>query len=291
MEHTYHIINKAAVDYLRLTTFMDDEMQKMARTFQTLSRNMLIKYPVKNMQYAGSRMEQGFFGRGVQKGQVNMMLELSGSVADAGIEEMRNHLKGETFLGGVPRIDVQITIERIDSDENLSAMGNRLRDMIDLHIKNPTRRPQVKMRDNSRIENDNTVYVGSRTSDRMVRVYDKEINGKSYIRYEIEYKNKTASKVFNEIMKEDAAVDAILKTDMLRFVRFSTTLQRMYESIQTEQVLPTAVIKDKSDANKRLNYLEFMARAMARKLTLEGFGAEVEFILETILDEIGTMKS
>lgn len=290
MNEQYHIINRAAVDYLRLTTFMEDESNKLAKVFQAISRDQLIKYPVKNMQYAGSRMEGGFIGIGAQKNQKNTMIELSGSTAQEGLEELRIWLNDEAFVGGVPRIDIQITIERHRTDENLSVLGNRLRDMLELHIKNPKTRPEVRMRDNSRIDNDNTVYIGSRESDRMVRIYDKEINNTEYIRYEIEYKNKTARKVFDEAIKDNDNIAAMIKTDMMRFVRFSTTIQRLYENVPTEQILPTAVIKDKSDAIKRLNYLEWMSRAMARKLTLEGYEKEVVFILESILDEIKEIK-
>lgn len=287
----YHIINKGACDYLRTTTFDSDMMEKMAKIFQTMSINMPIKSLAKNMQYVGYRIEQLYLGKGKQRGQQNMMLEASGATAEDVIKEYRELDRCDLLPIGVPRLDVQFTIERIETDENLSALGNRIREMQELHIKNPAKRPKIRLRDNSKIENDNTVYVGSRTSDRMVRIYDKKINNKEYIRYEIEYHDKVAGSAFNELMRDEHAANGLLRGDMARFVRYSTTVQRLWESIPTEEsILPTLAIRDQSDENKRLEYLEFMARAMARRLTLEGFGPEVEFILKSILDEVGELK-
>ena len=67
-----------------------------------------------------------------------------------------------------------------------------------------------------------TVYIGSRSSDRYVRVYEKpDSEGNLYLRFEVEYKGARAAKAA-EIIAFDAAPGALVKGELEAVAQFGT---------------------------------------------------------------------
>ena len=72
-----------------------------------------------------------------------------------------------------------------------------------------------------------TVYIGSRSSNRLIRLYVKEVNGERYLRFEVEYRGDYASQIWSTLNKGGSKAQFI--NAELRRIPLWFTLSRDFE--------------------------------------------------------------
>jgi len=166
----------AKLDFLRLATW------NVAEYTHTISEMMLRDpggwEPAKWLQYKGKRKGSIFFGMGEQKEKRHCVINISGFESD-------NFVKGWQLSNGwyATRIDIQVTIAR--------PMGIFLDEVyarLKAHVKTSIIRSD---------END-TLYVGVRTSDIFTRLYEKPLDI-MYLRLEFELKGSRSRAAWRAI--------------------------------------------------------------------------------------------
>ena len=172
-------INKLQFDWVRVAT-------KDYKAYLDLVAALRRKYkhwkPHKWLQYKGQRSSSKvFYGTGTQGTKSHCVVECSGNQAH---EFGLWLLKQSDVLAGkwyATRIDLQVTKPHPKGYDSRKAY-KRLRG-VKKHIESPT---------------GNTLYIGSRTSDTMWRLYDKT---EELLRVEIEIKGKQAKRTWSSLIQ------------------------------------------------------------------------------------------
>jgi len=186
-------LNQVLVDYLKMTswseTLCDDSEVLMT----------LHEYPVGRAvitRYSGRKYVHGFVGVGRQKDyednvvKPHYMTIVSGYLAGKVFEDMKRVQPNATCK----RIDLQITVE---TDLDFLGMYEQLR-LNGVNAKYTA-------------SDTKTVYIGSRQSNRYIRIYEKDTSMK-LVRFEVEYKGDLADRIFTT----NAPLPELLATDVLR---------------------------------------------------------------------------
>lgn len=199
-------VGASNLDWLSLTTWRDD----LGRTFSDWAKQWgRAGKPTKRIQYAGfvSHDAEGsvFAGVGEQSGKDHYLLQVSGMASARAFRRFRDIIGNGAKC---TRIDLQITA---DPGEGWSqpALYDRLRadlrGVVLNYVESFTRPGGGKLA---------TIYVGSRRSDRLVRIYEKPGLGETvYLRFEIEYKGPTASQVAYDLLN-GSTIDEILRWEV-----------------------------------------------------------------------------
>ena len=179
------ILHNPAIDWLTLTAFDANETIRLA--------NISGKYGTgepqvqKILGYSGRQWRGIFFGVGVQNDMRHVMLRASGEVADTVMEELVGYGSGRCT-----RIDLQITVylplsysARLLADRLRMTKWKHYKRMVELIEGNPA--------------GFDTVYIGSRKSERFIRIYVKKAGVSKYLRFEVEYKGDFAQGVYDTI--------------------------------------------------------------------------------------------
>ena len=208
------MLNNPMFDWLTLTTFEIDSALKMRYLHAYDSYT-----PASRLQYKGVQGEGVFFGEATQGGRQHWMFQASGEMADY------------VFMGyprdfgpydwNVTRCDLQVTIPippRFSS-----------RDLYDdLQIWDGPGKPRISQLLQSGDGND-TVYVGSRSSDRFTRIYVKPIDGGlKALRFECEYKGEHAHRVFQDCIAEPRNRRFILGYEVRSLPMLSNSLKTAF---------------------------------------------------------------
>lgn len=195
------ILDTPLVDWLTLTTFDTGLFQSSRYSWQSSraryhrliaskrkSNSSLMKVKkAKVLQYDGQDIDGVFWGAAMQAGRDHFMVRSSGETSHYLAME-----HGALLSMNCTRIDLQMTV---DLPVGYSALG--LREELVAAKWNNGRRPKVTC-----ILGDNgldTVYVGSRTSDRYLRCYVKETDEGRVLRYEIETKGDLALSIWHRM--------------------------------------------------------------------------------------------
>lgn len=166
------IINQPAMDYWRATTdhieYLDEMMDELIGQGEIGEKWFF-------QQYKGHMFGSVKAGTAIQNGRPSYIIDVSGETAHTS----RNVLKYSDMK--VTRLDVQYTIRKPswwDTVEYhyMMEMGE--------WPNNVTRHVNTLLN-----RGDDTVRIGSRTSETFIRVYVKESD---YVRFEVEYKKSTA---------------------------------------------------------------------------------------------------
>lgn len=226
------IVNRAAVDYITLTTFdfkMYKKMLSVILTDDEVSESEKEQIP----RYVGIRAKWSsgsvFCGEGVQDGASHWLISASGGAADkvaVGLSMI------ELKAVNVTRLDIQITLEKPE--------WYRARDFADTMTegewKGHRRKPHL-------IESggDDTVYLGSYHSDRFTRVYVKE---KDWLRYEIVYKRDYARIAWERLRQNPTIAPAgflvgeMAKTPKNPLTPYFGEVLRLANSIEVQKKKP-----------------------------------------------------
>lgn len=190
------IINVAACDWLTLTTYD----KSSAAYVHSLVVDFLDGQPQgrgKVMQYVGYASEHTFIGSATQRGQDHWLARFTGKGAHEFLQFA--HARLYDFKGWhCTRIDIQCTVPN-PVGIDLPAIARQARQTNGSDWGGRGKRPQIPVYDD---ENDaDTMYIGSRSSPRMQRIYRKYSDDKErFIRWETEFKEKLAPAVWQRYL-------------------------------------------------------------------------------------------
>lgn len=167
------------------------------------------KKEAKLMQYLGMEVEaKGGTIRlmvGTQRDREHYMLHLTSSVADVYLSDVTNQIQ-QGFVS-VTRCDIQITIPKPKSWSQMEFFKAQYERSKVTWIDSKDKRSGKMLE---------TVGIGSRTSDRYVRMYTKLGAGELYLRFEVEFKGDRAKAVMREILRRDEGKKEILLHELLK---------------------------------------------------------------------------
>lgn len=204
-------------DWLTLGSFAQPVYDGFHAWVRDLAGDKKLQYDSKVMQYVGIRHGGAFAGVATQAGKLHGLLSVGGDVAhdavmndfSVGIEkpfmtEKEVTTKIEIIEPRCTRVDLQLTVPLL---EEYSARGltDQLRSG---HWSRKGAAPQVDVYDSA--DGMDTVYVGSRSSNRFWRIYVKAADEGKYLRFEVEYKGRRARKVFSIVHPDPGSIGPIL---------------------------------------------------------------------------------
>lgn len=207
-----YALNSPSLDYITITTFDPTASAAMGDFVEPLRA---VKDGKKRMQYVGvsGHHETGtaFAGTAMQRGKTHTMLQVSGLLAESAFLRLARHVA--SGAARITRIDVQVTIPYDRDDWCQKSVFDVVRAAApgrSVSFAESQSGPQ-----GSKLA---TVYFGSRTSDRFVRLYEKMGLGDDvYIRFETEYKGARARAVGHELAKGLESTKNLLAAEILRF--------------------------------------------------------------------------
>lgn len=222
------VLNQVQVDYLKLTSWS----QELEDVFGVLLQT--VQYPTgkaKLQHYFGAKYPNGFVGRGRQvhseeQGTLpHYMGIVSGSLADELLPSFWRIIPNARCR----RIDLQMTVK------------DKL-DFNDLYLE--LRKSSV----NCKLvrSNGSTLYVGSRSSRRFIRIYEKDTSA-NLVRFEVEYKSELAEEMY---IRETPLAQLFL-AEVLRIDKYCGVMCHLKPFLDAlDGVLPTTITvsrKDKPD--------------------------------------------
>jgi hypothetical protein len=152
------------------------------------------------MQYRGWKGDGYQVGVGEQQGDQHFMVRLWGSVAQSFMQAAICYPR-MLELFRCTRADVQYTYDEVPS-VRLGAVGEALRAADWSSHKG--RKPEINYYSNN--DGLDTLYIGSRSSVRMQRVYVKPIDKVAHLRWEVEYKEQLAGNLWAALLAGGLAV-------------------------------------------------------------------------------------
>lgn len=172
--------NNPQIDYLRLATWETDAYVALQRFIADYQPKM---EPGRWLQYNGRRTVDGtmFLGTGEQHHKRHHIWQVSGDNAHIWGERVMN--LDDIFRFYCTRIDLQITIpepEKHDARKLYKKVNRKKKSLIE----SPT---------------NSTVYIGARTSDLFIRIYEKILENR-FLRCEFELKGDYAKTAWSHIL-------------------------------------------------------------------------------------------
>lgn len=265
------IVNRAACDWCTLTTsdkYVYNEFVQMVGEHvdwkQTSSQ--------KRLQYSGIGGDGFFYGVGVQNGSPHYMMILSGLLAGQLLPVWA--ARQSARFCNCTRFDIQITIPKEWKARETSGIG---RDILARQREGTSRTGaalSVKMVVSDR-DNDDTVYLGSRTSDRFIRIYDKVSEGVAYLRYELEVKGKTVARLWDEYLTGASALPVWLKGSIPDYARTVFELHQVIAAIGANDTDRSWIETGTSDWETKKAWLNEQVRPALVRAAIEGHRDEV----------------
>lgn len=197
------LVGAVVFDYARFTTF-DVEIGNYFMDF--LGDGM---GEGRVMQYQGIKSRDAFAGEAMQKSSRHFLYQVSGGRSHDVCRVFRLGMYGRDLRS--TRLDVQLTIPLPD---NYSArvVADFWRDCDRWGNGRPA---NIRLQENT--DGLDTVYIGSRTSERYVRVYVKEDDmGARYLRFEVEYKGDLSRKVWGQFLDSELGIYELLRGELDR---------------------------------------------------------------------------
>lgn len=260
-------VNNPLCDWLTLTTFYHEALLWwLYDGFAPESS----RREEKRMQYSGSATQNLFWGTGVQNGDQHAMLQASGEIADRVL-----WLANDDRLR-CTRIDLQVTIDL--------PKGFSSRDLYDGLVHRDAdwdgRRKAISIVQSG--DGLDTVYIGSRKSDMLMRIYVKPdaAGYASYIRFECEYKGDKADGVYKSIVGGTHTIANILSFELQRLPALEFGLSTLFwEPLRATGKMPSPkTVPGQSDTIDWL--LRQVEPAVIRLLHDHEHGGRMETILK-----------
>jgi len=214
--------------------------------------------PGKWLQYTGHRAPHFFMGTGEQNGRRHHVVSASGGLA----ERMRKSLmRLDGFYA--TRLDIQITVEEpgwVDLAKLHKSLGRKRTTLI------------------SSEEND-TLYFGSRESDKFARLYEKPLGEKMFLRLEFELKGKMAAGSWNAILAGET-VGGVFKRLLIKSV-LPTAFRDLFDNADdtaTDRALRAEI---EHDNQKTLEWIRSLDGAIRRHMNNHEIGDDVIDIIRS----------
>ena len=257
------VINSVACDYLTLTTFDDSVAARMRSMFCVLQSSNPAKV-VNRLQYEGRIADGVFLGAAVQNGTINYMMQATGYDAHRLMQAWQAEQK--TDRPRCTRLDLQVTVERLAQDMPLSAYKVDMQIALKEH--STGRPPGIELFDKDGKWGE-TIYIGSRLSERYIRVYDKEFDGRQGIRFETEYKGGIADNVFSHMLKRDTYSTDVIFSELAKLAGIQL-YDRMGKIVKGDHGFLPNVFNAPTTDDSRIVWLENTIWPIIRKMYLSG---------------------
>ncbi len=224
--------------------------------------------------YTGSSVDGITFG----SREDGSILRLSGETTDA-------HVQSALVLAdNVSRIDVQVTLLAESSAPNFAEQSHGQASQDPRVVSGMTRTSIIRSTPKG-----TTFYLGSRTSDRYFRVYDKTAESDGAYppgtwRYEVEYKGDRAWMVSQRVRKPGNIAEAIRDIVESAFANYGISLP----CLALQRSWRDAGIRSATNDEKRLAWLEKTIAPAISKLR-EGVPLETILIALGLFDSVDTM--
>lgn len=276
------LIGSVECDYMTLTSYDKRTRLRLENQLEQIIKGRPRK-SARRMQYEGWSSEGVFSGVAVQRGVLHYMAVASGIEAAYLLSRMQALAGWEQ--ASCTRIDLQFTRPRFRSDDALSTLGKLIREELQRNVKEDNKRPKVQIIDKEGIY-DETVYIGSRKSDRYMRIYDKPQAEELYIRIETEFKGQLAEMVFRSCLSNDRAPREFMKREIRDIWQAGSIIETLWYELVSERAMKAKVLKDHTDDTSRLLWLEETLMPLVRKLGLGKYRSEALFILQRAIEEL-----
>lgn len=272
-KHTTFTVNSLSCDWITLTSF--DQRNK--RRWETVLNGSykVVSYDVKSAMYVGVLYNHGFVGQSEQKGLTHTLCRATGGAANEVFYRLMRASAGDYKA---TRVDIQLTIPL--------PHFHKARELKDYLERN--QRLSCRLIENSGLD---TVYVGSRQSSRMWRIYVKEGEGLDlFLRFELELKkgkDNIADRVAANIKRHGYKAMQSYFFENLDKLNLPDAYMRILNEFRTgeTQPLPSEV---REKGGKTYAWLNTTVRKAILTFALESHGRS-EFMhkwLKDIADEI-----
>lgn len=238
-------VNRPALDYLTLTSFNPRAMRAMFEWHEAMTDN---HKDAKRMQYVGrmahDRYGSAFLGVAEQKSMTHSMLQVSGLLAETAWTEMKQFvLAGQCK---VTRLDLQVTVDYPRDVWSQSDLADEIR------AEMPNRSiSYVESRSGPQKSKLATVYVGSRQSDRLYRIYEKlGMADEVLLRFEVEYKGQRAVATANALLA-DATIKGLLWHEVL-LLPDVYNMRRIFGKVLETSPYAVRVVRDSGNTEEWL---------------------------------------
>ena len=248
-------MSKAALDYLRLATW---DITEHTNLLADILKDGPGKWEHgKWLQYHGWKRETFFLGTGYQKKKRHSIVNISGYMAD------RNYTSLTTYGSYyATRIDLQITILKPDGVD-LNSIYNLLQER------------KVKSSCIQSEKND-TLYVGARTSDVFIRLYEKPLDT-MYLRFEFEFKGKVARGIW-QALQGKSTVDEIFQHYLAKCT-VPARIKKFYFEVQDGETAFAIRQEIAKTDRQKLEWLQSIDASVRQALYNHNIGAEVQMLV------------
>lgn len=212
------------------------------------------------LQYAGWRKEGFFIGHGEQRRKSHTIINVSGELSQRLLPTLKN-LTGWYST----RLDVQMTIDHPKRDDRRLS-----------YVRDACKGSNTTLIESN--END-TLYLGSRTSDLFTRLYEKYLDDKPYLRLEFELKG-TRSRAAWEAITMGEPLSNIFKyyLDRSRLPDFAKLWFKDETAIATAEAMNSARLEN---AKKKLAWIRSLDACMEKSMGDHDIGDEVKEIVRS----------
>jgi len=258
------LVGRVAVDWVTLTTYdrtVYDGLLSLTESY--IDYNTSVSQ--KRMQYAGVGGQGFFFGKGKQRGDDHYMIVLSGIQAAVLAPVLAVSMFAR--LASCTRIDVQLTLPAREGACKTGTLGYEIRKRLIEGVGRVGKRPSVTVWDNESGAGD-TIYIGSRSSDKFVRIYDKFGDGIQFMRYEGEFKRDIADRIWTEFIRDETALSNWLSSTIIQPIRELPEFEEMVEVIESRKTSDVWVEVEPRDNERTLRWLRQQVTPAAVRLSM-----------------------
>lgn len=243
---------KSALDFLRLATW------DIIGHTDTLSETLLAEpgewEPGKWLQYHGWRKDGQFIGTGEQNGKRHSIVNISGYQADA---KYRPFLSFESYYA--TRVDIQVTLPKPASV-----------DLADIYRTWQNKKSKISL---IQSEKNDTLYIGARTSDVFIRLYEKPLD-QLYLRLEFEFKGKAARAIWRSLQAKSTK-DEIFQHYLARSPLPEKIIKLYFEAQDGDTQFAIREEIAKSDSDK-LAWLQSIDASVRQAIYNHNIGSQVQ---------------
>lgn len=252
---THNAHRKPYLDYIRIATW---DYTQYTNVLARLMKNWPFKWKQGRwLQYKGWRKEELFIGHGEQNGKHHCIIQTSGSLSDRVVNTL-------LALDGwyCTRLDIQITLI---CPENFKLAWVR---------------DQCRTNNTTLIEskNNDTLYLGSRTSDIFARLYEK-IAIEKLLRLEFELKGLRARAAWQSLMLGEYAQAIFLY--YLRSSKLPDDIKAMYEDYEVESTKHAMRLIKENDTEKVLKWITSLSDSIELNLANHEIGESVKVLVRS----------
>jgi hypothetical protein len=258
----------AHVDYLRLCTWDLIQYTKAASALMQYRQGWK---PGRFLQYQGHKLESMFFGTAKQGEKHHYLVQISGGVAQTVASDLSLMmiLGHEKFY--CTRLDVQKTL--------VLPEWWSVRDVVD-SIKDMDVGQTPRTISFIESSSGDTIYIGSRTSDKFIRVYTKSLD-KDYLRLEYELKGDLARSAFYTVFQNGGrSVSGIFNSLLVH--------EKVPQYVKSYYLDPDADIVDirktehAHDMQKKLDWLLSLEATIRKMLADHDIGHETNVFIQSL---------